>query len=91
MRRGEFVQGMDEAFDSISNGPAEGFAGGGIVKLLSKYIGKKAAEEAAERLRCIADLGYDDVLLAKQTGQTEQDLIDMRALLPRHPESGCRA
>ena len=43
------------------------------------------AEEAADRLQQIAELGYDDVLLAKPTNQTEQDLVAMRALLPRQP------
>ena len=41
-------------------------------------------EEAADRLRRVAELGYDDVLLTKPINQTEQDLIEMRALLPRH-------
>jgi hypothetical protein len=41
-------------------------------------------EEAADRLGILADLGYDDALLAKPIDQTSQDLIDMRALLPRH-------
>ncbi len=41
-------------------------------------------EEAAERLQRVAEMGYDDVLLMKQTGQTEEDLVAMRALLPRH-------
>jgi alkanesulfonate monooxygenase SsuD/methylene tetrahydromethanopterin reductase-like flavin-dependent oxidoreductase (luciferase family) len=41
-------------------------------------------EEAAARLRRIAALGYDDVLLMKAIDQTEQDLIEFRALLPRH-------
>ena len=41
--------------------------------------------EAAARLQRIAELGYDDVLLNKPIDQTEQDLIEIRALLPRHP------
>lgn len=40
--------------------------------------------EAAVRLRRVAELGYDDVLLTKPINQTEQDLIEIRALLPRH-------
>jgi len=40
--------------------------------------------EAAARLQRIAELGYDDVLLNKPIDQTEQDLIEIRALLPRH-------
>jgi alkanesulfonate monooxygenase SsuD/methylene tetrahydromethanopterin reductase-like flavin-dependent oxidoreductase (luciferase family) len=41
-------------------------------------------EEAAARLRLVADLGYDDVLLTKPIDQTDEDLVRIRALLPRH-------
>ena len=41
-------------------------------------------EEATARLEQIAELGYDDVLLMKPIDQTEQDLIEVRALFPRH-------
>ena len=41
-------------------------------------------EEAAIRLRRVAELGYDEVLLAKPTDQTEQDLIEMRSLISKH-------
>ena len=40
--------------------------------------------EAAARLARLGELGYDDVLLMKAVDQTEQDLRQMRALLPRH-------
>jgi alkanesulfonate monooxygenase SsuD/methylene tetrahydromethanopterin reductase-like flavin-dependent oxidoreductase (luciferase family) len=41
-------------------------------------------EEATVRLGRVAELGYDDVLLMKPINQTEQDLIEIRALFPRH-------
>jgi alkanesulfonate monooxygenase SsuD/methylene tetrahydromethanopterin reductase-like flavin-dependent oxidoreductase (luciferase family) len=44
-------------------------------------------EEAAERLQRLAELGYDDALLARGnaalTDQTEDDLTQIRALVPR--------
>jgi len=40
--------------------------------------------EASARLRRVAELGYDDVLLMKPINQSEHDLVEMRALLPRH-------
>ena len=43
-------------------------------------------DEAADRLRLVAELGYDDVLLAKPIGQTEEDLAAMRALVSRHED-----
>jgi alkanesulfonate monooxygenase SsuD/methylene tetrahydromethanopterin reductase-like flavin-dependent oxidoreductase (luciferase family) len=39
-------------------------------------------EEATARLGRVSELGYDDVLLMKPINQTEQDLIEMRALFP---------
>lgn len=49
MKRGEFVQRMDEFLPEgpIGN-PPEGFAGGGLVKSLGKLIEKYAAKEAAK-------------------------------------------
>jgi alkanesulfonate monooxygenase SsuD/methylene tetrahydromethanopterin reductase-like flavin-dependent oxidoreductase (luciferase family) len=40
--------------------------------------------EASDRLHQLAELGFDDCLLAKAVGQTEEDIVQMRALCPRH-------
>jgi alkanesulfonate monooxygenase SsuD/methylene tetrahydromethanopterin reductase-like flavin-dependent oxidoreductase (luciferase family) len=46
-------------------------------------------EEAAERLQRLADLGYDDALLARgnysEVDMAEEDLTQIRALLPLQP------
>jgi alkanesulfonate monooxygenase SsuD/methylene tetrahydromethanopterin reductase-like flavin-dependent oxidoreductase (luciferase family) len=39
-------------------------------------------QEAAERLQQLAELGYDDCLLAKPVGQTQDDVLQMRSLYP---------
>jgi alkanesulfonate monooxygenase SsuD/methylene tetrahydromethanopterin reductase-like flavin-dependent oxidoreductase (luciferase family) len=41
-----------------------------------------APREAAERMRRLADLGFDDAILVHRGGQTEADLAAMRALVP---------
>ena len=41
-----------------------------------------APRDAAERMRRLADLGFDDAILVHRGGQTEADLTAMRALVP---------
>ncbi len=39
-------------------------------------------QEAADRLHMLAELGFDDCLLAKPVGQTKEDVLQMRSLYP---------
>lgn len=41
-----------------------------------------APRDAAERMRRLAELGFDDAILVHRGGQTEADLAAMRALVP---------
>jgi hypothetical protein len=41
-----------------------------------------APRDAAERMRRLAELGFDDTILVHRGGQTESDLAAMRALVP---------
>ena len=41
-----------------------------------------APRDAAERMRRLAELGFDETILVHRGGQTESDLAAMRALVP---------
>jgi hypothetical protein len=39
-------------------------------------------QEAADRLHQVAELGFDDCLLAKPVGQTDEDVLHIRSIYP---------
>lgn len=45
-------------------------------------------QEAADRLHQVAELGFDDCLLAKPVDQTKEDILQMRSLYKRSQTTG---